>query len=78
MLPLGLPQDIDGTSCVAALFRVGPDALDGARIAAGVSEPQVVHKGPRRDFITGRVWPDDGAQMPDARDDADPQSGFLL
>lgn len=52
---LGLPQDIDGMSCVAALFKVDADALEGVRRAANVPGSQIVHIGPRRDFVTGRI-----------------------
>ena len=53
--PLGLPQDIDGTSCLAALFEVSQQALDGARRRSGITNDQIVRKGPRRDFQTGEI-----------------------
>lgn len=72
VMPLGLPQDIDGTSCVAALFRVTPEALEGVRDAAGVVAPQVVRLGSRRDFRSGRVH-----RMPDLSSSAETAIGNL-
>jgi acyl-homoserine lactone synthase len=54
---LGLPQDVDGTFCVAAMFDVSPEALDTACRVVGVEQAQLVHYGPRRDFVTGAVHP---------------------
>ena len=55
---LGLPQDVDGTPCVAAMFAVEPDALAQACRTVGVDRGQIVHQGPRRDFVTGRIQPE--------------------
>jgi acyl-homoserine lactone synthase len=54
---LGLPEEIDGTSCLAALFEVSPQALAGVRQAAGVACDQIVRIGTHRDFVTGRIQP---------------------
>ena len=54
---LGLPQDVDGTSCVAALFEVSPEALAQACRTAGVEHNQILQFGPHRDFVTGDIQP---------------------
>ena len=56
--PLGLPMDIDGTSCLAAMFEVSPEALEGVRRHAGIATSQIVRLGPQRAFRTGRVYED--------------------
>lgn len=50
--PLGLPQDVNGQSCIAAMFDVTPRALSAARRAAGIEGNQILHFGPHRDFVT--------------------------
>jgi acyl-homoserine lactone synthase len=54
--PLGLPQDIEGTSCLAAMFEVSQEALEGVRRSAGISASQIVRLGPQRAFRTGRIY----------------------
>ena len=54
---LGLPQDVDGTPCVAAMFEVSPEAHATACRVVGVERPQIVQLGPHRDFVTGSINP---------------------
>ncbi len=48
---LGLPQTIAGTSCVAAMFRCAPEALEGVRAATGIEGMQIRRRGPVLRFV---------------------------
>lgn len=55
--PLGLPQDVGGKPCIAALLEVSPAQWERTRRAAGIRDSQIIQRGPCRDFMTGTVYP---------------------